>query len=62
MAIRRPFSCSTQPSMKFHLLIKTNILKNKDFLDLKLSGVVIIMLINVGILTFMSMNNYAQLS
>ena len=51
------FSCSTQLSTKFQLLIKTKIL-TKKFLALSLSGVVFIMLINVkmptivGILTF----------
>ena len=54
-------SCSTQLSMKFQLLIKTKMLKIKDFLAFKLWNVVFIMLINVkmptivGILTFMSM-------
>ena len=54
--------------MKFLLLIMTKTLKNKDFLDLKLSDVAFILLINVkvptivGILTFMSRINFAQLS
>ena len=57
------FSCSTQPSMKFQLLIKTKMLKNKDF-ALSNSEAVFIMLINVrmptivGILTFMSMTHF----
>ena len=57
-------SCSSQLSMKFQMLIKTNMLKNKYFLAFKLSDVVFIMLINVkmptivGILTFMSMINF----
>ena len=57
------FSCSTQLSTKFQLLIKTKIL-TKKFLALSLSGVVFIMLINVkmptivGILTFMSRINF----
>ena len=47
--------------MKAQLLIKTKVLKNKDFLAFILSDVVFIMLINVKmptivvILTFMSM-------
>ena len=50
-------------SMKFQLLIKTEMLKIKECLAVKLSGVVFIMLINVkmptivGILTLMSMLN-----
>ena len=53
------FTCSTQQSTKFHLLIKTKIL-TKKYLALSISDVVFIMLINVkmptmvGILTFMS--------
>ena len=34
--------------MKFHSFIKTNMLKNKDFLALKLSDVAFILLINVN--------------
>ena len=59
------FSCSTQVSKKFQLLIKTKIPTNgKKFLALSLSDVVFIMLINVkmqttvGILTFMSRINF----
>ena len=54
------FSCSTQMSMKFQLLIKLKYRQIKKFLALSLSDVVFIMLINVkiptivGILTFMS--------
>ena len=50
--------------MEFQLLIKSKMLKNKDFLAFKFSDVVLIMLINVkmstfvGILTFMSMINF----
>ena len=57
----KTFSCSTQLSTKFQLLIKT---KMKMFLAFSLSDVVIIMLINVkiativGILTFMSRINF----
>ena len=56
------FSCSTQLSTKFQLLIKTKI-TTKKFFALSLSDVVFIMLINVemqtvvGILTFMSKIN-----
>ena len=56
--------CSTQLSMKFQLLIKTEIPKVKKFLALSLSDVVYIMLVNVkmprivGILTFMSRINF----
>ena len=56
-----PFSCSTQLSTKFQLLIKTKVPANKSFLfALSLSDVVFIMLIIVkmphivSILTFMS--------
>ena len=58
------FSCSTQLSMKFQLLIKTKILINKEVLALSLPAVVFIMLINVkiptlvGILTFISRINF----
>ena len=57
------FSCSTKLSTKFQLLIKTKIPINEKFLDLSLSDVVFIMLINVkmpivGILTFMSRINF----
>ena len=45
------FSCSTQLSMTFQLLIKTSFLKIKD-LAFKLSGSVVIMLINVKLLAF----------
>ena len=41
------FSCSTQLSVKFQLLIKTKLLKNKDVSTLNFSDVVFIMLINV---------------
>ena len=41
------FSCSTQLSMKFILLIKTTILKSNEFQCLKQSDVVFFMLINV---------------
>ena len=58
------FSCSTQLSMKFHLLIKLKNRQMKKFLALSLSDVVFIMLINVkmptiiGILTFVSRINF----
>ena len=58
------FSFTFQLSMKCQLLLKTNLLEITDFFAFKLSGVVIIMLINVkmptivGILTFMSMINF----
>ena len=58
------FSCSTQLSTKFQLLIKTKIPTNKEVSCLSLSDVVFIMLINVkmptivGILTFMSRINF----
>ena len=57
------FSCSTQLSTKFQLLIKTKKRQMKMFLALSLSDIVFIMLINVkmptivGILTFMSRIN-----
>ena len=41
------FSCSTQLSTKFQLLIKTKIPTNKEVLALGLSDVVFIMRINV---------------
>ena len=62
------FSYSTQLCMKFQLLLKTKMLKNKDInflaFELSLSDVIFIMLINVkmptivGILTFMSRINF----
>ena len=58
------FSCSTQLSTKFQLLIKTKYRKIKMFFPLSLSDVVFIMLINVkmpmivGILTSMSRINF----
>ena len=54
------FSCSTQLSIKFQLLIKGKMMKNNDLSCFKLSDIVFILLINVkmttivGILTFMS--------
>ena len=65
------FSCSTQLSIKFQLLKKTELLKNTDFLAYSyklylLSDVAFSMLINVkmstivGILTFMSMINFCS--
>ena len=57
------FSCSTQLSTKFQLLVKTKI-PTKKFLALSLFDVAFIMLINVkmptivGILTFMSKINF----
>ena len=61
--VKKLFSCSSQLSTKFQLLIKTKIPTKKKFLALSLSDV-IIMLINVkmptivGILTFMSRINF----
>ena len=58
------FSCSTQLSTQFQLLIKLKYLQMKKFLALSLSDVVFIMLINikiptiVGILTFISRINF----
>ena len=58
------FSCSTQLSTKFQLLIGTKIPTNKEVSCFNLSDVVFIMLINVkmptivGILTFMSRINF----
>ena len=58
------FSCSTQLSTKFQLLIKTKIQTNEEVSCFNLSDVVFIMLINVkmptivGILTFLSMINF----
>ena len=58
------FSCSTQLSTKFQLLIKTEILTNEEVVALNLSDVVFIMLINVkmptivGIFAFMSRINF----
>ena len=63
LEVKKLFSCSTQMSMKFQLLIKTKIIK-KTILAFKLWDVVFIILINVkmptlvGILTFMSMINF----
>ena len=53
------FLFSTQLSMKFQLLINIEMLKNKDFLALKLSDVYPVdKLTIVGILTFMSRINF----
>ena len=58
------FSCSTQLSTKFQLLLKIKISSNKVCLALRLSDVVFIMCIYVkmptivGILTFMSRINF----
>ena len=58
------FSCSTQLSAKFQLLIKLKYLQMKKFLALSFSDAVFIMLINVkmptivGILTFMCRINF----
>ena len=67
--IMKLFSCSTQLSMKFQLLIKTKKLKTVDFLGFKVSDSVFILLTNVkmptivGILTFMNRKNFhVQLS
>ena len=60
----KQFSCSTQLSMKFQLLIKTKMSKYIDSSCFQLSDVVFIMLINVEmpttvcIFTFMSMINF----
>ena len=57
---KKKYSCLTQLSTKFQLLIKTNMLKNKEVSCFKSLSYVFIMLINVkmptivGILTFMS--------
>ena len=63
-AVIKLFSCSTQLSTKFQLLIKTKILTTEEVIfALSLSDVVFIMLIDVkmptfvGILTFMSRIN-----
>ena len=58
------FSCSTQLSTKFQLLIKLKYRQMKKFLASILLDIVFIMLVNVkmltivGILTFMSMINF----
>ena len=60
------FSCSTQLSMKFQLLIKTKMLKTYDFLAFKLSYAVFIMLINAKMPTIVDIYEqdkfHAQLS
>ena len=59
------FSCLTELSTKFQLLIKLKYRQMKKFFALSLSDVAFIMLINirmptiVGILTFMSRINFA---
>ena len=58
------FSCSTQLSMKFQLLIKLKYEQMMEFLAFSLSDVVFILLINVkmptivGVLAFMSRINF----
>ena len=54
------FSCSTQLSMKCQLLIKSKMLKNKDFSCLKHSDVVFILLINIKMPTNWHFNIYEQ--
>ena len=60
----KTFSCSTQLSTRFQLLIKIQIPTKEKFLVLNVLDVVFIMLINgklptiVGILTFMSRINF----
>ena len=62
------FSCSTQLSMKFKLLIRIKISRNSAFLGSYKPRLLFFLLINVkiptivGILTFMSRKNHAQLS
>ena len=64
LEVIKQFTCLTQLSMNFYLLIKTKMLKNEDFLAFKLSGAIFIMLITVkmpaiiGILTFISLINF----
>ena len=48
------FSCSTQLSMEFQLLIKLKYRQIKKFLSLSLSEVVFIMIINVKMPTIVS--------
>ena len=61
-------TCSTLLSMKFQQLVKTKMLKNKNWSFCKHSDVVLNMLMNVkmptyvGILTFISMIFHAKLS
>ena len=58
------FSCLSQLSIEFQMLITTKVIKNKDFSCFQTLICCIIMLINVkmpnivGILTFMSMINF----
>ena len=52
------YSCSTQLSTKFQLLIKTKYRQMKKFIILSLSDVVFIMLINVKMPTIMSRINF----
>ena len=62
--VTKLFSCSTQLSTKFELLIKLKYRQMKNVLALSLSDVVFIMLIHVkmltivGILTFMNRINF----
>ena len=61
--VKKLFSCSTQLSMEFQMLIKLKYRQMKKFFAFSISDVVFIMLINVkmptivGILTFMSRIN-----
>ena len=52
-----PRLCSTQGSMKFQLLIKTKMLKNKDISCFKTLRCCIILLINVKMPTIVTFNN-----
>ena len=65
-AVVKLFSCSTQLSLEFQLLIKTKMLKNIGIPCFYISDDVFILLINakmptiVGILTFMSRINFMR--
>ena len=47
------FSCSTELRMRFQLLIKTKMLKNKDFSCFQTLLVIYVKMPTIGILTFM---------
>ena len=54
------FSCSTQLSTKFQLLIKTKIPTTEKFLALSLSDFVFIMLINVKMPTIVGISTFLR--
>ena len=51
LKVIKRFSCSSQLTMKFQLVVRTKMLKNTDFSRFQFSDVLFIMLMNVKIPT-----------